>query len=108
MDFKTIKHAVLGSAALATLTGLAAATPTWQETLNETLDIVTSLLPKFGDLLNGVGTNLIWPVVYILIILGIAAVILGLFGMITGVVLAVVGAVSRFSGGLGRTHGKRY
>jgi hypothetical protein len=104
MDFKTIKHAVLGSAALATLTGLAAATPTWQETLNETLDIVTSLLPKFGDLLNGVGTNLIWPVVYILIILGIAAVILGLFGMITSVVLAVVGAVSRFSGGLGKRH----
>ena len=74
---------------------------TWEDTINETLVMVTSLLPRFGDLLTGVGDNLIWPVVYILIILGIAGIILSLFGMITGVVIAVVMAVRRFSSNLG-------
>ena len=79
---------------------------TWQETMNETLDMVVGLLPKFGDLLNGVGDHLIWPVIYILIILGVGGIVLGLFGMITSVVFAVVGAVHKFSGTLGTRRGK--
>jgi hypothetical protein len=70
-------------------------------TLNTTLDSVVGLIPKIGDLLNGVGTNLIWPVVYILVILGIAGVILGVFGMVVGIVAAVLLSVTKFAHNIG-------
>jgi len=101
----TIKRIMLSASALIASAGVAIAT-TWQETVNETLDMVVGLLPKFGDLLTGVGTNIIWPVVYILIILGVAAIVLGLFGMITGIAFAVIAVVQKFSHGMGGRHGK--
>jgi len=67
------------------------------------IDVVTGILPKFGDLLSGVGTSIVWPVVEILIILGIAGVVLGLFAMVTGIVYAVVHAVTSFASGMGKS-----
>lgn len=102
MDTKTrVKLAMLTLLSMAGVLASKVSATTWQDTVNETLDMVVGLLPKFGDLLTGVGDHLIWPVVYILIILGVASIILGLFGMITAIVFAVVMAVQKFGRNLG-------
>jgi len=99
-----LKRFILPLAGVATAVGASVATSaaTWAETLNDTIDIVVGILPKIGDLLSGVGTSIIWPVVEILIILGIAGVVLGLFAMVTGIVYAVVHAVTSFASGMGK------
>jgi hypothetical protein len=105
MDMQKLKSRLLtsvgvGAGMLAGAIGVSATDTIWS-TLNETLDSVVGLLPKIGDLLNGVGTNLIWPVVYILVILGIAGVILGVFGMVVGIVAAVLLSVTKFAHNIG-------
>jgi hypothetical protein len=67
---------------------------TWQKRLNSTVGWLNSILPLFGDLITGLGNYLMWPVIYLGIIVTIGATVMVLVGipatLVTGAAYMVI------------------
>jgi hypothetical protein len=103
-----LRNKILALATMIGASGVASATETWQETINTTIAWLNSILPLFGDLITGLGNYLMWPVIYLGIIVTIGATVMVLVGIPATLVTGAAYMVIRKFGFVGGSKHKAY